>query len=119
MTVNYEGDLISIKDLKFRIDELSEKLEKESKLEDYEQEELDSLLDIREQLDWCWEDDGEELVAEHFFTDYAKCITYELGEVKEGSFICHYVDWERAASHLLQDYRTVKLQGLTFYIRDH
>lgn len=56
--------------------------------------------------------------AEHYAQEYAEEYAYETGAVERGSWVEKYVNWEKAAEDLKEDYTEVEILGHTFYLRD-
>lgn len=64
-----------------------------------------------------WED-GETLVRESYFEDYARELAEELDLVKSDvrwPYTC--IDWEQAARELQHDYTGADFDGVTYYYR--
>jgi hypothetical protein len=57
------------------------------------------------------------LVPESEFQDYAQELANDIGMVDTDSAIYPYVDWERWADALKQDYTSVDFDGNTYLIR--
>jgi len=81
-----------------------------------EQEELEELDNLESEIGRNWRD-GESMIPEDEFEDYARELADDLGSTKgnEWPFTC--VDWERAARELAMDYTTVSYQGEDYYVR--
>ena len=56
--------------------------------------------------------------AEHYAQEYAEEYAYETGAVERGLWVEKYVNWEKAAEDLKEDYTEVEILGHTFYLRD-
>lgn len=56
--------------------------------------------------------------AEHYAEEYAEDYAYDTGAVERGSWVERYIDWEKAADDLKEDYQEVEILGHTFYLRD-
>lgn len=56
--------------------------------------------------------------AEHYAEEYAEEFAYDTGAVERGSWVERYIDWEKAADDLKEDYTEVEILGHTFYLRD-
>lgn len=80
-----------------------------------EQEELEELDNLESEIGRSWRD-GETMIPEDEFEDYARELADDIGGTKgnEWPFTC--IDWERAAHELAQDYSTVSYQGTDYYI---
>jgi DNA repair exonuclease SbcCD ATPase subunit len=80
-----------------------------------EQEELEELDNLESEIGRSWSD-GESMIPEDEFEDYARELADDLGSTKgnEWPFTC--IDWERAARELAMDYATVSYQGEDYYV---
>lgn len=63
-------------------------------------------------------DDGETLVRESYFEDYARELAEDIGALKD----CNHwpatcIDWEKAAEELQMDYTGADFDGVTYYFR--
>lgn len=56
--------------------------------------------------------------AAHYAEEYAEEYAYDTGSVERGSWVGNYVNWEKAAEDLKEDYVEVEILGSTFYLRD-
>lgn len=56
--------------------------------------------------------------AEHYAEEYAEEYAFDTGAVERGSWVEEYVNWEKAADDLKEDYTEVEILGHTFYLRD-
>lgn len=56
--------------------------------------------------------------AEHYAEEYMEELAYETGAVERDSWIERFIDWEKAADALKEDYQEVEILGSTFYLRD-
>jgi hypothetical protein len=57
------------------------------------------------------------LIREDCFEDYARELAEEVQGIPSGwPYTC--IDWEKAARELAQDYSTLELDGITYYVRD-
>lgn len=81
-----------------------------------EQEELEELDNLESEIGRSWRD-GESMIPEDEFEDYARELADDLGSTKgdEWPFTC--IDWEKAADELKQDYTSVSYQGTDYYVR--
>lgn len=84
-----------------------------------EQEELEILQALAEEgsgsPDW---QHGETLIRDSYFETWAQEFAEEIGAIKK-SVVWPYtfIDWERAASELQQDYMSVEFGDVTYWIR--
>ena len=88
------------------------------------QEEHDNLKSLLEDLagsggDEKWEGSWYPitLVADSHFEDFARDEAEQLGLIKDQSWPCNCIDWERAARELQMDYSAVEWGGNTFWYR--
>lgn len=65
-----------------------------------------------------WED-GETLVRESYFEDYARDLAEDLNgpELRAASWPFSCIDWEQAARELQYDYTGADFDGVTYYYR--
>jgi hypothetical protein len=141
------GDIIDIRDVIKRFEELeSEREEITDRLED-EDTTAEEKAAITEELEtWDSEEDGEELktlrgvlddlkgyggdeqwrgdwyplslIADSHFEDYAQELAEELGCVKaDAQWPNNCIDWERAARELQGDYSSVTVEGSDYWYR--
>lgn len=80
---------------------------------------LSTLLALAEEGetldDWEY---GATLVADHYFTDYAKELAIDTGVIREDwSWPLYCIDWQRAARELQQDYTPLTYRGRTYWAR--
>ncbi len=95
-----------------RVDEIDEELKEL-------QEQLEPLVSLAEEAsgspDWSY---GETLIADSYFTEYAEQLADDLGYInKDVQWPYDFIDWDRAADNLKQDYFSVDFAGETFWIR--
>jgi len=65
--------------------------------------------------DW---DDGETLIADHYFEEYAQELAEDIGAInRDASWPNNYIDWEAAARALQQDYTSVEYGDTTYWMR--
>ena len=81
--------------------------------------ELDALKALADEAegyasDW---NHGEQLIRESYFTDYAREMLEDCGDVPRD--LPHYIeiDWEATARNIKQDYTEVEYDGVTYLIR--
>lgn len=55
--------------------------------------------------------------AEHYAVEYAEEYAYDTGAVERDSWIESFIDWEKAADSLKEDYMEVEILGSTFYLQ--
>jgi hypothetical protein len=98
-----------------------EALESSSGCPDDDEAEAREILAAIEELesegitDWQY---GEALIREDYFTEYARQLADDIGAVNaDAEWPNSYIDWERAAEALKQDYTEVEYRGVTYYMR--
>lgn len=65
--------------------------------------------------DWRY---GETLIRDSYFEDYARQLAEDIGAIKgDEQWPCSYIDWERAADALKQDYMSTEFDGVTYWVR--
>ena len=60
---------------------------------------------------------GETLVAESYFTEYAKELADDIGAIPNTNWPLNCIDWDQAARELRYDYSEVTIDGQTFLYR--
>lgn len=88
----------------------------EAPLDDDEQAELSALRELRDEVgEWS---DGNTMIPEDEFEDYARDLAYDIGAVPDGlTWPLTCIDWEYAARELAYDYSLVTWQGQSYYVR--
>lgn len=81
-----------------------------------EQEELEELDGLESEIGRGWRD-GETMIPEYEFEDYARELADDIGGTKDDVWPYTCIDWERAAKELAMDYTTVSYQGSDYYVR--
>lgn len=62
--------------------------------------------------------DGETLIADWYFEDYAEQLAENIGAIdRNASWPATCIDWEAAAAALRMDYWSVEYGGATFWVR--
>ena len=66
--------------------------------------------------DWVY---GATLVRESYFTDYAKELCEDIGDIPKDLpwYIESAIDWDKVADAIQQDYTTAEFDGVTYYVR--
>lgn len=111
---------LDTRDLEKEIDDLESQQEDDG--DDFAEdnaERLKELRDVRDEFDGRQWRDGETLIPESEWQEYAEETAYDVGFVDRGSSIAGYIDWERWASDLANDYQTAELGGETYYFRSY
>ena len=122
--LKYE-DIIDVRDLIERIEELQSDFDLDPDLlGEEEREELQTLLAILEDLKGCggdeqWRGDWYPitLIRESYFTDYVQELLEDCGEIPRD--LPHYIhiDWEATARDVMVDYYTVTIDGVEYLYR--
>ena len=60
---------------------------------------------------------GETLIRDSYFTDYAKDLLEDCGDLPRDLPWYVVIDWEATAGHIQQDYTSVDFDGVTYWIR--
>ena len=85
-----------------------------------EGKELAALKDLADEAEGCgdWAD-GETLIADRYFTEYAEELASDIGDYNPRNVRWPYtcIDWEKAADELKQDYTSVDFDGEMYWIR--
>lgn len=80
-------------------------------------DELAALLGLKEELGLAW-DNGETLIPESHFEDYAKSFAEDIGAIsREEDWPSCHIDWKSAADSLRMDFSTVEYRGETYLYR--
>lgn len=84
---------------------------------DDEQDELTALESVESEMDARTFRDGEMLIPEQDFEDYARELADDLASdgTDRWPFTC--IDWKQAADELKMDYSSVEYEGTTYYFR--
>lgn len=83
-------------------------------------DELEVLREANEQgenyaPDWTY---GETVIDERYFEEYAKELAYDIGALRGNEQWPHnHIDWEAAASELLNDYTEIDIGDRTYLVR--
>jgi hypothetical protein len=91
----------------------------EDGLDNDDRDELRALLVVQEQAegygDW---ENGETLISELYFEDYARQLAEDLGYIKhDAQWPYTWIDWSRACQDLKQDYMAIDFDGVEFWMR--
>ena len=83
------------------------------------QQELATLLALAEEAsgyaaDWEY---GETLIRDSYFTDYARELCEDIGDVPKNFPSYIEIDWEATARNIQMDYTAVDFDGVTYWIR--
>mgnify|MGYP003516538994 CR=1 FL=1 len=142
MNIDHNADVLDVRDIIARIEELETDLCDEFGIENDEDENTELRALIAENdaddpselrtlyalLDELAGNGGDEqwrgtwypvtLIAESYFTDYARELAEDSGMIdRESSWPNNCIDWDAAAEQLQQDYTSCEIIGNTFYYR--
>lgn len=120
--VDNSQDMLYSLDIEARIAELEAlKSEDPDSFNDYDdQDELDALYKLKEEAegyarDWEY---GEYLIRDSYFEEYAEQLADDIGAIDQtAGWPLTYIDWERAAEALQQDYTAVDYGGVIYWVR--
>jgi|SRR5215469_3625630 len=106
---------IDSRDLLKRLEELrGDRDDEEIGLTEDEAEELKAIEAIEDELP----SDGETLVREDQFEDYARELAADIGSIKgDESWPLNCIDWEKAARELQMDYTSIEFGDYTYLMR--
>lgn len=106
--LNRKNELIDLRD------------DEDHEFQDYEQEELDALLELESEIGSFEEGcrNGIYFIDEDYFVDYAKELAYDIGAVSNDiEWPVYHIDWDAAADELRMDYTEVEFEGNTYLVR--
>lgn len=114
-TIDNTDDVIDSRDVIARLEYLRDG----DGLTDDEKCELDALIKLDEEgrdyaPDWEY---GATLIRDSYFTDYARELLEDCGDIPKD--IPHYIaiDWDRTAENIRVDYTPVDFGGITYWVR--
>lgn len=128
-TVSNSDDLIDVRDIIERIEELREQLsdaECRDKLDNNEErDELKTLEELMESLegtggDEQWEGDWYPLtlIRDSYFQAYAEEFAEDCGLInKDAKWPNNCIDWEKATRDLQYDYTPIDYEDVTYWVR--
>ena len=121
------GDVIDLRDVTDRVNELEELRDGTSEgFDEDAAEELLALWNLLDDLrgnggdhDWRGDWYPGSMIAESYFEDYARELASDIygKEIDEAKWPFDCIDWEQAASALKIDYGTVEFDGQTYLYR--
>lgn len=92
-------------------------VEKEgAELDEDDAEELEELLDLKEEVGSEWKH-GVVLIPESDFEDYCKDLCDDIGDIPKDLPDYIVIDWEATANNLRVDYSEAEFQGETYLYR--
>lgn len=122
MTISNMDDVIDSRDVIARIEELEGLIADEAIADVKRGAALEELRPLKALAaegenyapDWEY---GAALIRESYFTDYAKELLEDCGDLPRG--LPHYIaiDWEATARNIKVDYTEVEFDGVTYLIR--
>ena len=125
--VSNREDVIDVRDIIARFEQLSDEKESTEAAEwpEDDEQELSTLATLLDDLkgnggDEQWRGDWYPitLVRDDYFTDYAQQLAEEIGAISSDShWPNNCIDWEKAARELKVDYSTVEFDGVTYWYR--
>jgi len=120
-----DQDFVSTEEIQDRIDELETLLdginEDELILFIEEKEELETLIDLKDEIgDYTFENQ-ETLIRATEIKDYLVDMVYDIGDLPKElpSYIESNINWDGVVSDLLYDYSEVEINDVTFYFRSY
>lgn len=123
-TVNNNEDLIDIRDVIKRIEELkdtiADELERTEAIPYDEQQELEILENFARHFEAHSTDYqyGGVAIRDTYFEEYAKELAEDIGVInKDATWPIIYIDWERAAEDLKLDYIAIEFDGVRYWVR--
>lgn len=117
------SDIIDVRDIIARVEELRESVEGEVVIQD-EYEELKTLEELLSNLcgyggDEQWEGDWYPvtLIARSYFVDYCEEMVKDIGDLPQNIPSYLAIDWQATADNLEVDYSTVDFDGDEYLYR--
>ena len=120
-TVDMEADILDVRDLIIRFEEL----EAHGNPDDDAIEECDTLRDLLSDIEGMGGDEQWRgnwypitLIRGSYFEDYARELAHDMRagtDTEQWPYTC--IDWEQAARELQQDYSSVEVNGITYWLR--
>jgi hypothetical protein len=110
-------DVLDSRDIRARIDDLSS--QDADDLDEAERAELAALTAFQKEAedyasDW---QHGAALIRDSYFTDYAKELLEDIGDVPHDLPGYLVIDWEQTAANIQQDYAAIDFDGVTYWVR--
>lgn len=109
------GKVLDTRELQKRLEELESR--DGVSLDDDEVEELSELCSLRDQVyepHWV---NGTVLILDAFFPEYAEEFSYDTGDLSSDSFLASFIDWDKVAESMQQDYMKVTFMGDDYWYR--
>ena len=120
-SIDSHSSIIDSREVEARIDWLEDMLTdaeyKESNPD--EVEELQALLDFRDEVGSSEWQHGMSLINEGYFDDYARELAEDIhgAAIRNAEWPFSCIDWEQAAHDLRMDYSSAEYDDTTFYYR--
>jgi hypothetical protein len=124
-TISNQDDLINIRDVIARVEELEDEKEDQGVLGEEDSMLLADLLAFLNEMagngaDEEWRGDWYPITAirESYFEQYAQELAEDLDLIHHDAkwpYTC--IDWEKAAAELQYDYTSAEFDGVTYYFR--
>jgi hypothetical protein len=113
-SIDNSEDILDSRDIQERIDELFEV--EESELEDYELEELNNLVRIKDEIgdDQNWKF-GIVFIRDSYFEEDSEEFAYDCGGVDRDGSMIQYIDWERFAEDRKIYFQSIDFDGETYW----
>ena len=90
----------------------------QSALEDWDSDNSDELASLKEITEQVNCEDGEALIRDSYFQEYAEELADDIGAIdRNANWPVNCIDWEKAADQLKMDYTSVDLNGVEYWIR--
>jgi len=114
--VDNTQETLDSRDIQERIDELQEI--DQAKIEEYETEELNHLLKIKESVgdDESW-GFGITFIRDSYFEEDSEEFAYGCGDVDRNGMIASYVNWEEFADSRKMDFESIEFDGIEYWYR--
>lgn len=129
-TLDLTADMIDVRDIIARVEELENTVPSAEESEGDDNEEREELATLRGMLDdlkgkgngWDeqWEGDWYPitLIRNSYFEDYARELAEDIGAINRlATWPSNCIDWEYAAEQLQIDYSTTEIEGTDYWYR--
>jgi hypothetical protein len=112
---------LDARDLDQELDDLRARFEDEEDCLDPEEDERRLALEALNEEVNLWEAgrNGSALIPDYDFEDYAEELAYDIGMVDRDAQISHYIDWDKWADDLKDDYLSVDFEGQEYWIQSY
>jgi hypothetical protein len=124
-TTEIGGDIIDLRDVTERLEEIEDIVANEEPLDDDDAAELAALTALLDELkgyggDHQWRGDWYpgSMIRDSYFEDYAQDLAKDIGAIPtDNKWPCTCIDWEQAAGELKSDYGSVEFGDDTYWYR--